>query len=50
MQIQDIINAAVPKQVLLEAEMKLATEYIEDHRTLGAKRLPAEQIATPLLT
>jgi hypothetical protein len=46
MQVQNIINAVVPKQELLEAEIELALAHFEHEDSSAAKRIPATLLAS----
>jgi hypothetical protein len=45
MQVQNIINAVVPKQELLEAQIKLVLVHFEHDERLDAGRLPGTQLS-----
>jgi hypothetical protein len=45
-QVQNIVNAVVPKQELLDAEMELALAHVEHDAPLDAGRIPAEPLAS----
>ena len=46
MQVQNIVNAVVPEQELLDAEMELAFAHFEHDGPLDAGRIPAEPLAS----
>jgi hypothetical protein len=45
MQVQNIVNAVVPKQELLEAQIKLVLAHFEHDGLLDAGRLPGTQLS-----
>lgn len=50
MQVQNIINAVVPKQELLDAQMELALAHFEKETPLDAERIPVAPLASGLPT
>ena len=45
-QVHNIVNAVVPEQELLDAEMELAFAHFEHDGPLDAGRIPAEPLAS----
>ena len=50
MQVQNIVNAVVPKQELLDAQMELVVAHFERDGLLDAGRIPVTPLASGLLT
>jgi hypothetical protein len=50
MQVQNIVNAIVPKQQLLDAQMKLVLAHFEHDGPLDAERIPLTPLASGLPT
>jgi hypothetical protein len=48
MQVQNIVNAVVPKQQLLEAQMALALAHFEHDGPLDAERISVTPLASDL--
>jgi hypothetical protein len=50
MQVQNIVNAVVPKQELLDAQIKLAVGHFEHEGPADARRIPVGQPVSELST
>ena len=50
MQVQNILNAVVPKQELLDAQMELVLAHFEHDGSFDAERIPVTPLASELPT
>ena len=49
-QVQNIVNAVVPKQELLDAQIELALAHLDHDGPPDARRIPVRQLASELST